>query len=247
MPTATINGLQHYYEDLGSGEPLVMLHGATSSSQTHARHFAELSARYRIIAPDRRGMGRSAHPADVPPSAWVDDLLALLDHLKIDRAHVYGSSLGSRIALRFGIDHLERVRSLILDMAVVVNEGPGNEALNQRFTLEGMPEERQRQYQRVHGDDWARVVANYFTVRNKPELQEHYNLRQLFPGVTAPVLIVRGDREDPITPLAHSLELHQGLANSRLAIVPNQPPGISATAPETLRRLILDFLADVAS
>ena len=86
MPTAIINGLDHYYEDLGSGDPLVMLHGASSSSQSLAQHFPELSARYRIIAPDRRGMGRSSHVPDLPPSAWVDDVLGLLDHLSIDRA-----------------------------------------------------------------------------------------------------------------------------------------------------------------
>jgi pimeloyl-ACP methyl ester carboxylesterase len=247
MPTATINGLDHYYEDLGSGDPLVMLHGASSSSQSLAQHFPELSARYRIIAPDRRGMGRSAHVPDLPPSAWVNDVLGLLDHLSIDRAHIYGVSLGSRITLRFAIDHPERVRSLVLDMAVVANEGPGNDALNKRFTPEEMPEEQKRNYQRFHGDDWPDVVANYFKVRNNPDLQEHYNLRKLFQQVTVPVLITRGDRPDPITPIMHSLELHQGLPNSRLAIMPNQPPGLSNSVPETLRKLILDFLADVSS
>ena len=104
MPTTTINGLKHYYEDQGSGDVLVMLHGAQGSAHQFEEHFPELSKHLRVIAPDMRSMGRSEHVKELPPSAWEDDLKALLDKLGISQANVYGSSLGSRVAMRFAID-----------------------------------------------------------------------------------------------------------------------------------------------
>ena len=72
MPAAIINGLDHYYEYLGSGRAVGHAAGAFSSSQSLVQHFPELSAHYRIIAPDRRGMGRSAHVPDMPPSLPIE-------------------------------------------------------------------------------------------------------------------------------------------------------------------------------
>ncbi len=243
MPDATINGFKHHYEDVGSGEPLVMIHGASSSSHTLAHNFDDLSKDFRVIAPDLRGLGGSAHVTEALPLDWVSDLVGLLDYLKIDKAHVYGVSLGARVALRFGIDHPDRTRSLILDAAVVLMEGGGDAALNANFDVSKMPQERKDNYRVIHGEDWEQVVINYFNFRNNPEFQEQLDLRKFLADVKLPTLVVRGDTPEPVHPLAHSMEIRETLPNARLAIVPNKVSGLNNSAPSEMRRFIREFVA----
>ena len=141
---------------------------------------------FRVIAPDLRGLGSSEHVTEALPSAWVADLVGLLDRLGIPKAHVYGVSLGARVALRFGIDHPDRTMSLILDAAVVLMEGGGDSALNANFDVSKMPQDRKDNYKVLHGDDWEQVVINYFNFRNNPEFQEQLNLPQVPAGRPAP-------------------------------------------------------------
>ena len=119
MPTATINKFLHYYEDVGDGDVLILLHGATGSAHQFEEHIPALSQQYRVIVPDMRGMGRSAHVEQLDSvSAWVDDVYALLDYLGIGSAHVMGSSLGSRVSMRLALEHPGSVMSLILDAPI---------------------------------------------------------------------------------------------------------------------------------
>lgn len=223
MPNAMLNGFNHHWEEAGSGEAFVMLHGAAGSGAGFKAHLPELSKTLRVIIPDMRGMGGSAHVSSIPPSAWVDDLKALLDHLNIDAAHVYGTSLGARVALRFAIDYPARTRSLILDNPIVLNEAGGNAALNSRMSNpDNLPPEAAARYESQHGVDWKDVVRNYFAIRNEPALQEFYNLRELAKDVATPTLLTRGDsREDVTHPLPHVIELAYSLKNSRIWIKPS--------------------------
>jgi pimeloyl-ACP methyl ester carboxylesterase len=155
MPDATINGFKHHWEEGGSGEALVMIHGAAGSGSGLAAHIPELSKTFRVIIPDLRSMGQSEHVATMPPSAWVDDVVGLLDHLGIESAHLFGTSLGARIVLRFAIDYPARTKSLILDNPIVMNESAGNEALNARMgNPDLLPPEAAQRYAGLHGDDW---------------------------------------------------------------------------------------------
>jgi pimeloyl-ACP methyl ester carboxylesterase len=245
MPTAIINGFDHYYEDAGSGEVLVMLHGAAGSSKGLAVHIPELAKDFRVLIPDMRGMGRSAHVPSIPPSAWVDDVRGLLDHLGIDQAHVYGSSLGMRVALRFAIDHPDCVKSLLLASSIIANEPAGNAALNRGYVQ--ISPERAEGHRINHGDDWEAVVKNYSNIRNEPNLQEYYNLRELCKQVQAPALLMRGDIDEPVHPLGHSFELHSKLPNSHLAILPTYQTGAPGILPEMLYLLIREFVTNLSA
>jgi pimeloyl-ACP methyl ester carboxylesterase len=239
MPDATINGFNHHWEDQGNGEPLIMLHSAASAGGQFRPHFAELAKTFRILVPDMRGMGGSAHIETIPPSAWTDDVVGLLDHLGIDSTHVFGTSLGARVALRFATDFPQRVRTLVLDNPIVANEAGGNEALNARLgNPDVMSEEQGRRYEGLHGSDWKNVVRNYFAMRNDPGLQEFYNLREAAKTVQVPTLITRGDSRTDVThPLPHAVELAYSITGSRLWIKP--AGGILATAEgyEAMRNL----------
>ena len=241
MPTATINGFKHFWEDVGSGEAIVQLHGAHKG--THITHdpgfepfWPELSKRFRVIAPDMRSMGKSDHVESMPISGWVDDLLALLDHLNIEKAHIHGHSLGSRVALRFAIEHPERTLSIILT-APHTYLTPELDAGQNRTGGDAskLSPEQQIEEQRLHGDGWLNVWRNYHNIRNEVALQEYYNFSVKNPlmkvvyncteavsNVKCPVFLISSDRAN----LLHALEIKQELGDqAHLAVVPSYPPG----------------------
>ena len=233
MPEAIINGVKHHWEDLGEGEPLVTLHGASQSGLTQMRHAEALSKTHRVIVPDMRGMGQSAHVTELPPSAWVDDVVGLLDHLGLEQAHLHGRSLGARVALRFAIDHRERVRGLMLELPIIAMQLDTNAVLNNILdVLESAPQAEQDHRFAMHGADWKAVTANYMTIRNRPELQAHYDLRELSKTVRAPTLIFRTDEREVMHPIGHCLELHENIPGSWLWIAPHGIDSVLNFAPQ---------------
>ena len=109
-----------YRDSQGSGVPVVFLHAATGSSQVWEHQFpAFTAAGYRVIAYDRRGYGRSTvNPAGTQPGTGADDLLALVDHLRVERFHLLGTAAGGGIALDFALSFPQRLRSLVIANAV---------------------------------------------------------------------------------------------------------------------------------
>ncbi len=227
MPIATINGLKHHYVDEGPRDApaIVFLHGATGSHhQFTAEHTPTISKKYRCLSDDARGMGGSEHVATMPHTAWVDDLLGLMDHLQLDQAHIMGSSRGSRVALRFALQHPDRVKSLILDGAIIAMNEAGDVSLN-RGAGDGsrLPPAQQEEHRLRHGEDWMDVVRNYFQLRNLPGLQSYLNTRDEVHNIRCPVLIMHADVDDGTHPLASTLELFARLERARLAILPLVP------------------------
>ncbi len=113
MPTATINGIKHYYEVTGNGPPLVLIHGMGLDRRMWDAQFTRLASRFRIIRYDVRGHGLSGRPPTGYRDERFEDLRQLLNHLEIERAHLMGLSMGAEIAVGFTLRHPEMVRSLI--------------------------------------------------------------------------------------------------------------------------------------
>ena len=117
MPIAHLNGIDVYYEEHGSGPPLVLVHGFGVTHRFWEATVRALDGRYRTIVYDARGHGQSGVPDDLAAydeAIFVEDVRALLDHLQIEQAAVGGISMGGNIALRFGMIHPERVSGLIV-------------------------------------------------------------------------------------------------------------------------------------
>jgi pimeloyl-ACP methyl ester carboxylesterase len=117
MPVSRIaTGVSLYWEEHGIGVPVVLIPpGTRSSSVWKPFQVPELSKRYRVIIYDQRGIGQSEGPKvkyTIPQLAA--DLMALLDQIGVDRAHVLGHSLGGRVALQAALTWPDRVRSLLL-------------------------------------------------------------------------------------------------------------------------------------
>jgi pimeloyl-ACP methyl ester carboxylesterase len=103
--------------EAGSGPPLVLLHGWPLDHRMFGPQIEALSGEFRCIALDRRGFGRSAAPADMRREP--DDIDRVFDELALESAHLLGVSQGGRIALRYAATRPERLRSLLLQGAVV--------------------------------------------------------------------------------------------------------------------------------
>jgi pimeloyl-ACP methyl ester carboxylesterase len=116
MPRASVNGLDMYYEIRGEGQPLVLLHGSLSGIGTSfGALLPGLARSRRVIAVEQQAHGRTPD-IDRPLSIeqMAEDTAALLRHLDIERADVFGWSLGAGIALQFAIAHPELLRKLVL-------------------------------------------------------------------------------------------------------------------------------------
>jgi pimeloyl-ACP methyl ester carboxylesterase len=213
--------IQIYYDDLGSGAPVIMIHGAATSGKVYDGLASRMVARFRCIRLDLRGLGRSDRVSAISPTAWCDDTMALLDHLGIGKAHLLGCSLGARIAGRLALDHPERFETLTVDAPLVAVAQAANARLNNRFSNLDNPATVDRvRWQNFHGADWREAVSFYFRARNDPALQEHLTLRPHLSSLTLPTLITRGDIDDDIHPLSHAIEWHAACPSSWLWIAP---------------------------
>ena len=114
MPFAIADGLKIAYEAYGHGEPVVFLHGVGSDRSVWAEQLAAFSERHTAIALDFRGHGASDVPDEITREGFARDINAVLDALRIGRAHVVGLSMGGVAALQFYLDFPARVLSLTL-------------------------------------------------------------------------------------------------------------------------------------
>lgn len=221
MATVTIDDAEVFYEDLGTGEPLLVIHGAAASGRWF-RDLPELLAKQRrVILPDLRGLGRSGRVAPLArPRTWVDDMWRLLDHLGLDRVDLVGCSLGSRIAGRMVLENRNRIRSLVVDAPIIGLSGHGNSSLNTTFTQVDDDGEQAREWRELHGADWREAVAFYAATRSAAGFQEYYTLRAQLAEIDVPTLVCRGDHNDSIHPVDDAVVWHTTAPDTRLWIAP---------------------------
>ncbi|GAB4327924.1 MAG: alpha/beta hydrolase [Dehalococcoidia bacterium] len=124
MPTVQLRDIVTYYEEHGSGDPLVLIMGLGGDLQAWARQIPALSKHFRVITFDNRGAGRTSAP-DKPYSiaGMAEDTAGLMDHLGIERAHVLGLSMGGMIAQELALSEPGRVDRLILVSTAASIEG----------------------------------------------------------------------------------------------------------------------------
>jgi pimeloyl-ACP methyl ester carboxylesterase len=114
MPFVTRGQTRLYYEAHGEGPPLVLAHGVGGNHASWFHQIASLSSRFRVIVFDARGFGNSDDVEGLGRSGFVDDLVALLDELSVDKAFLVGQSMGGGTCLSFTCRFPDRVRGLVL-------------------------------------------------------------------------------------------------------------------------------------
>src|SRR5216110_381620 len=129
---APVNGVKMYYEVHGSGEPVVLLHGAFMTiTNNWTGWIGELSKTRKVIAVEMQGHGRTADiPRDITYENLADDVAALLEQLKIPRADLIGYSMGGAVAMQCAIRHPDKVRKVVVISSTFRRDGMVKEALD---------------------------------------------------------------------------------------------------------------------
>jgi pimeloyl-ACP methyl ester carboxylesterase len=237
---APVNGLEMYYEIHGTGEPLVVLHGAYMTIDAMGPILPGLAETRQVIAVEQQGHG---HTADIDrPITYeqmADDTAALLRHLGIGRADVFGFSMGGGIALQIAIRHPGLVRKLVAASASYTSDGmqPELHEMVPGITPEmfaGSPIEAAYLEVAPNPGDFPRLVEKLKRLDMTPFTWPAEDVR----GIEAPTLIVVGD-SDAIR-LEHAVETFRllgggvmgdlaGLPRSQLVVLPGTahfiPPG----------------------
>jgi pimeloyl-ACP methyl ester carboxylesterase len=223
---ADVNGLHMYYEVQGSGSPLVLLHGGMLTIDLNfGSLIPTLAGRHQTIGVELQGHGRTADSGRlITPAALAGDIVALLDHLDIAAADVFGHSMGGATALELAINHPARVRRVVAASVSVRPDGlhqdltdPARQATSTRMPTPHELAELREAYLRLsphpqHFDDFlAMLSASDADTRGWPDAQ--------LAGIQAPVLLVIGDRD--FTTVAHGALMQELIPGSQLAVLPD--------------------------
>lgn len=219
---ARVNGIDLYYEVYGQGEPLVILHGNGGYSGSRANIMPELIKKYRVIAVDHRCHGQSGCTDQLNYRLMASDVAALLDHLKIDSAYVYGHSDGGILGLILGFEHPEKVKKLVASGANVKRD---TTAL-QPYIVEMMKHYKELQDPRMQKQ--IKLMSEYPNIA----LQE-------LEGIKAPTLIISGDRD--AVRLTHSVDIFSHIPNANLSVWPGSTHFVGEENPEKLLKMMTDF------
>lgn len=272
MPHAiTDDGVRLYYEETGSGTPLIFVHeyaGDYRSWEPQVRHFGQ---RYRAITYNARGYPPSDVPAEVAAYSQhraADDIAAVLDHLAIERAHIVGLSMGSFATLHFGFRHPSRALSLTVagcgygaelgqrdrfraeaETIAAFIEEHGMERFAAKYALG--PTRVQLQNKDPRGfDEFRRMLAEHSALgaRNtqlgvQRERPSLYELIDQMKSLALPTLVVTGDEDWPC--LQPGLFMKQTIPTAALAVMVNCGHAINIEDPDGFNRIVGSFLTQV--
>ena len=270
MPKLKITGLNIYYEEAGSGMPLVFVHEFAGDWRSWESQMRFFSARYRAVTYSVRGY----LPSDVPdgPDGYgqdfqVEDLKGLLDGLEVDRAHICGLSMGSYTTLLFGLKYPARARSLTIagsgygsgknrqefqgEMAGLAEKmlKGGMEAVDERYTVS--PSRVQLQNKNPRGwEEFRRQFAEHSPVGSaytllgvqarRPSILE---LGDSLRKMDLPVLVILGDEDE--RGIEGSLFMKRSIPRAGLEIYPRSGHAVNLEEPERFNRSVLDFITAV--
>jgi pimeloyl-ACP methyl ester carboxylesterase len=221
-----VNGFQLYYEERGSGEPLLLLHGGTGIGADWNVIFTSGDPDgFRVIVPDLRGHGRSTNPSRTFTFRQAAlDMFALLDHLAIQRVKAIGLSLGAKTLLHMATLQPDRVEAMVLVSATPYFPEQARAAMA-KLSVDGFSDDEWAAQRRrhVHGDDQIRMLFDQMR-----GLKDSYDDMAFTPPLLATIaartLVVHGDR-DPLYPVELALALYRAIPSSALWVVPNGAHG----------------------
>lgn len=238
--TASINGIEVYYEIYGEGAPLILLHGGLGYGDYWVNEVPELAKSYQVIVMDSRGHGRSTF--DEQPISYelmAEDVLGLMDHLNIDKADIVGWSDGGIIGLEIAIKHPERLNKVV---AYGANFDPTGVRLDigTNAYFNAYIEAASADYQQVSPapQRWDEFLGN---ISNMWATEPNYTEDQL-KAITTPFLILDGEKEEAID-LNQTKLMALLIPGAELALMPDTGHFAMFEQPAEFLQIVTTYLA----
>ncbi|MDX0108215.1 alpha/beta fold hydrolase [Sinorhizobium meliloti] len=248
-----VNGMEMYYEVSGEGDPLIVLHGAYMNIPSMGTIIPKLAETHKVYAIEFQGHGRTTdidRPITYPNLA--DDVAAFMDAVKIEKADVFGYSMGAAAGLQLAIRHPEKVNKLATASVAYDAEGwqPAFKAFIPQMSVEmfvNMPFAEDYRKLAANPDGFPELVRKLVALEKEPMAWEA-DVRAL----KTPVLIITGDAD--VATLEHSVALFRLLGGgvmgdmgkplpaSRLAVLPATSHTAVISQPELLHAFVEPFL-----
>jgi 2-hydroxymuconate-semialdehyde hydrolase len=262
-------GYKTNYHDAGEGEPVLLLHGSGAGVSGWANWrglIPHLSQRFRVIVPDLVGFGYTEVSTDYEfdfMNSWIDQLLALMDGLGIEKAHIVGNSFGGAVALWMAWRAPERTGRLVLmgaggvpivvgpELAALWGYKPSPEAMrsamsvmayNQDLITDELVEMRYRATLRSGAQE---VFERVFPLPHQRWLDAEALPIHGLQAIENDVLLIHG-REDRVVPPDASLTMHKLLKNSQLHMIGKCGHWTMMEHPTRFRQLVENFLDEAA-
>jgi len=246
------NGLNMYYEEYGSGEPLVLLHGGLGVGNNFEHLIPAFSKQFRVITPDSRGHGKTDNPSgEFSYRLMAEDVAAFVNALELNRPLICGWSDGGQIALELGMHYPDlmkcmvvgaawfkfsetyrnALRTLAVESSGVVNIEKITQALPQVVGV-------WRSIHSFQGSDYWRTLLTQISSMWWTPLG--YTAED-FQQIKTPTLILVGDR-DQMVPVEEAAEMYRFIQGAELAIIPNSDHSLPRMRAELFSTIVLDFL-----
>lgn len=263
MTSIRINDINLAYTDVGTGPPIVLIHGYPFNRSLWTEQTEALNSKYRVVAPDLRGFGESDSSEGTATMArMAEDVAALMDALAIEQAVIGGLSMGGYVALAFARMFPARVKALVLaDTRAQADSEEGKQTRHQqaeKALSEGMA---------GIADAMLPKLLTPETVSKRPELvkrvrdmmlktkpdgaaaallgmAERDDQTEFISSIRVPALILVG-REDAITPVADSEKMQSRIEGSRLVVIENAGHVSNLEQTEQFNDALLGFLSTV--
>jgi pimeloyl-ACP methyl ester carboxylesterase len=241
--TVPINGFDMYYEVVGEGPPLVLLHAGMQTGRMYDPFVEEWSQRFLLVIPDLRGHGHSTNPSgEFTLVQFAGDVFALLDHLGIERFDAVGASAGAVTLLHMALKQPERIGAMIL-VGSGLQIPEACRTILEGFAADTYPEQGWNRLREMHhhGDEQIRALFGFVNGLAASPDNVNFTPAQL-SAVAVKTLVVHGDR-DYCFPPTMAAELYASLPRAYLWVVPNGPHvPISGENTGPFRETVLQFL-----
>ena len=233
-----LNGAKIYYEEYGKGEPLLLIHGNSGSIETMGNQIAYFKSKYRVIALDSRGQGKSELKTDsLTFVQMTKDTEALVNHLKLDSISIIGWSDGGIVGLQMGISGKSKIKKII---AMGANLRPDSTAIYSWATK--------------YVQNFRKLIIS--KIKEK-DTSENWNLLKQLTGllayqpnipakdlskIKAKVLVIAGDRD--VIRNEHTVEIFENIPKAQLCVMPGETHFAPASSPEVFNALANKFLSE---
>lgn len=238
-----IGAVKTWYDEQGEGDPLVLLHGGLVPNESWGMQMPELAARFHVLAPERRGHGRTPDvEGPLSYDVMAADTIGFLDKVVGGPAHIVGWSDGGIVALLVAIERPDLLRKLVV--------------IGANYDLDGIPRELQEGLGAMPADGEAMAMPRamhqavapggpgtwdvlYAKFQEMAHSQPHIAVEEL-GRIGAPTLVLVGD--DDLPSLEHTVSLYRSIPNAELAVVPGTSHAVLMEKAELVNKVVLDFL-----